>query len=735
MSSDSVSTPRHKGLSPDLVRLVEARHHDPFSVLGRRSGKAGDRVRALIPGAQRVLIELGQGSEAMTRVPGTDLFEWRGPPGRVPERYRLIWDAEDGGRDSAYDPYCFPPLLEEFDLHLYGEGRHWHAYRFLGAHVRTVDDVAGVHFAVWAPNAERVSVVGDFNRWDGRRHPMRVRGGSGVWELFIPGLEADTLYKYEVRNRQHGTIHVKADPYARRFELRPGTACLVPADTAYPWQDDAWLEQRGDYDWQHRPVAVYEVHLGSWQRTEDGRFLDYRSLAEQLVRYVTDLGFTHIELLPVTEHPLDASWGYQTVGYYAPTSRFGTPDEFRYFVDYCHRHGVGVLMDWAPGHFPKDAHGLARFDGTPLYEHEDPRLGEHRDWGTLIYNYGRSEVKNFLLSNALYWLDEFHIDGLRVDAVASMLYLDYSRQPGDWVPNIYGGRENLEAIDFLRQLNQVTHSQHPGTVMIAEESTAWPQVTRPTWLGGLGFSMKWNMGWMHDTLEYFRNDPIYRHYHHDRLTFGLLYAFTENFMLPFSHDEVVHGKASMLHKMPGDDWQRFANLRLLYTYMYTYPGKKLLFMGSDFGQRSEWNFDGALDWQALEHASHRGMLSLVRDLNRLYVDATPLHRHDFEPDGFEWIDCHDAAQSVVSYLRRDDEGVLVVVLNFTPVPRTGYRLGVPEAGRYREALNSDSQYYGGGNMGNGGILQTQATPWMGREQSLVVTLPPLAGIVLRLETP
>ncbi|HKJ09595.1 MAG TPA: 1,4-alpha-glucan branching enzyme, partial [Gammaproteobacteria bacterium] len=491
MSSDSVPTPRPEGLSRDLIRLVEARHHDPFSVLGRRSRKDGDRVRCLIPGAERVRVELGEADEPMTRIPGTDLFEWRGPPGTVPERYRLVWETKDGERSRAYDPYCFPPLLEEFDLHLYGEGRHWHAYRFLGAHARTVDDVAGVHFAVWAPNAERVSVVGEFNRWDGRRHPLRVRGGSGVWELFIPGLGADTLYKYEVRNRQHGTIHVKADPYARRFELRPGTACLVPADTAYPWQDQAWLEQRRNHDWQHRPLSIYEVHLGSWQRTEDGQFLDYRTLAQRLVRYVTDLGFTHIELLPVTEHPLDASWGYQTVGYYAPTSRFGNPDEFRYFVDYCHRHGVGVLMDWAPGHFPKDAHGLARFDGTPLYEHEDPRLGEHRDWGTLIYNYGRSEVKNFLLSNALYWLDEFHIDGLRVDAVASMLYLDYSREAGDWVPNIYGGRENLEAIDFLRQLNQVTHTQQPGTVMIAEESTAWPQVTRPTWLGGLGFSMKW----------------------------------------------------------------------------------------------------------------------------------------------------------------------------------------------------------------------------------------------------
>ncbi len=732
MSSDSVSTTTSPAnLSPDLVRLIEARQHDPFSVLGRHPTEAGDCIRALLPEAERVLI--GEAGEEMTRVPGTDLFEWRGAPGIIAERYRLTWETKDGQRHSDYDPYCFPPLLADFDLHLFGEGRHWHAYRFLGAHVRSVDGVSGVHFAVWAPNAERLSVVGDFNRWDGRRHPMVVRGGSGVWELFIPGLGPDTLYKYEVRNRQHGTIHVKSDPYARRFELRPGTACLVPADTAFQWQDDAWIEQRQRHDWQRRPMSIYEVHLGSWQRDGNGQFLDYRSLAERLVRYVTDLGFTHIELMPVTEHPLDASWGYQTVGYYAPTSRFGTPDAFRYFVDYCHRHGVGVLMDWAPGHFPKDAHGLARFDGTPLYEHEDPRLGEHRDWGTLIYNYGRSEVKNFLLSNALYWMDEFHIDGLRVDAVASMLYLDYSREADDWVPNIYGGRENLEAIEFLRQLNQVTHAQHPGTVMIAEESTAWPQVTRPTWLGGLGFSMKWNMGWMHDTLEYFGNDPIYRHYHHDRLTFGLLYAFTENFVLPFSHDEVVHGKASMLHKMPGDDWQRFANLRLLYAYMYTYPGKKLLFMGSEFGQRSEWNFDTALEWQALDNASHHGVLSLVRDLNRLYVDAPALHRHDFEPEGFDWIDCHDAAQSVISYLRRADDELLVTVLNFTPVPRTNYRLGVPEAGRYREVLNSDSQYYDGTNMGNAGNLQTQAKPWMGREQSLVLTLPPLAGIVLRFE--
>jgi 1,4-alpha-glucan branching enzyme len=717
-------------LSSELKRIVAARHHDPFAVLGRHPHDSGERVVAYLPGARSV--RLPDMSASLARLGDSDFFTWTGPAGSVPQRYRLEWTDAAGVTRQAYDPYCFPPQLGDFDIHLFGEGRHWHAYRFLGARPHHADGVAGVLFSVWAPNAERVSVVGDFNAWDGRRHPMRVRGGSGIWELFIPGLAAGALYKYEIRNRAHGSIHLKIDPYGREFEHRPGTAARIPGADAYVWGDAEWMRARRDCDWLHAPMSVYEVHLGSWRRGPQGEFLSYLELSEQLIPYVLAQGFTHIELLPVTEHPLDDSWGYQTTGYYAPTSRHGTPDEFRRFVDRCHQHGIGVILDWAPGHFPKDDHALARFDGSALYEHEDPRRGEHRDWGTLIPNYGRNEVRNFLLSSALFWIEECHIDGLRVDAVASMIYLDYSRDPGDWIPNMYGGRENLEAIDFLRQLNQVTHGQHPGTLMIAEESTAWPQVTRPAYLGGLGFSMKWNMGWMHDTLVYISKDPVHRHYHHDQLTFGLLYAFTENFVLPFSHDEVVHGKSSMLHKMPGDEWRQFANLRLLYTYMWTYPGKKLLFMGSEFGQRSEWNFREPLEWQALEYAPHVGIGNLVRDLNRLYRDEPALHRHEFEHQGFDWIDCHDAAQSVISYQRRCEDGFVVATFNFTPVVRAGYRLGVPEHGRYRVLLNSDSSFYGGSNTGEQ-ILHTEATPWMGHPCSIVLTLPPLAGVVLKRE--
>jgi 1,4-alpha-glucan branching enzyme len=632
-----------------------------------------------------------------------------------------------------WDPYCLPPQLSDYDLHLFAEGRHHHIYRVLGAHPHAVDDIDGVLFSVWAPSAERVSVIGDFNRWDGRAHPMRVRGGTGVWELFIPGLGPEALYKFEIRNRNTGQVLVKSDPYGQHFELRPSTASRVAKVSDYHWQDQSWLDQRRDGDWLHRPMSIYEVHLGSWRRDEQGRFLSYRELAEQLVEYVGRMGFTHIELLPVTEHPYDASWGYQTTGYYAPTSRFGEPDDFRYFVDLCHRNDIGVLLDWAPGHFPKDPHGLARFDGSALYEHEDPRLGEHRDWGTLIFNYDRNEVRNFLVSSAMYWVQEFHIDGLRVDAVASMLYLDYSRTEGDWLPNKFGGNENLGALDFLRQLNSFVQGAEPGVLIIAEESTAWPQVTRPPELGGLGFAMKWNMGWMHDTLEYFKKDPIHRHYHHDQLTFGLLYAFTENFVLPFSHDEVVHGKRSLLYRMPGDEWQRFANLRLLYTYMWMYPGKKLLFMGCEFGQGDEWNDATQLDWYVLEYPKHRGVQQLVADLNALYRDSSALYGFDFEWQGFEWVDCHDSAQSVLAFLRKSDDEIVIVVLNFTPVVREGYRIGVPEPGRYEEIMNSDSEFYGGSNVGNGANpIWTEEISWMGRPHSIEIDLPPLAGIVLRL---
>ncbi|HHC72330.1 MAG TPA: 1,4-alpha-glucan branching protein GlgB [Thiotrichales bacterium] len=713
----------------EIRRLEEARHHDPFALLGPHADGEGTVVRVWLPDATCArLLPL---DEEMQRFDESALFVWHGDRDRLPRHYRIRWWDGDGVRHEHHDPYAFPAQLGDFDLHLFGEGSHRQAWRFLGAHLREVEGVAGTLFAVWAPNAERVSVVGDFNRWDGRRHPMRSRGSSGVWELFIPGVGAGALYKFEIRSRLDGSLHLKSDPYGRGFELRPATAAWVVGPSDHTWEDGHWMAEREGLDWQHAAISCYEVHLGSWQRDERGHFLDYRELARRLVDFVRDNGYTHIELLPITEHPLDASWGYQTTGFFAPTSRFGSPDDFRWFVDHCHQNGIGVILDWVPGHFPRDAHGLMRFDGTALYEHEDPRRGEHRDWGTLIFNYGRNEVRSFLLSSALYWLQEFHLDGLRVDAVASMLYLDYSRGPGEWVPNIHGGRENLEAIDFLRELNRVTHGDCPGSVTIAEESTAWPQVTRPTWVGGLGFSMKWNMGWMHDTLEYMAQDPIYRHYHHDRLTFGLMYAFSENFLLPFSHDEVVHGKGSMINKMPGDAWRRFANLRLLYTYMFTYPGKKLLFMGNDFAQYREWNYDGGLDWGVLEQPEHRGLLGLVRDLNHLYRQERSLHHDDFTADGFQWIDCHDAAQSVLSFIRRGAGEEMVVVLNFTPVPRHGYRIGVPRPGPWREVFNSDSRFYGGSDTGNGGLLAAEERPWMDQPASLSLTLPPLAGIVLK----
>jgi 1,4-alpha-glucan branching enzyme len=528
-------------------------------------------------------------------------------------------------------------------------------------------------------------------------------------------------------------IHIKTDPYGRQSELRPATASIITRESQFKWSDADWLETRKQRDWLHAPLSIYEMHLGSWRRDANGHFLNYRTIAEQLVSYLKPLGFTHIELMPITEHPLDASWGYQTIGFYAPTSRFGTADDFRYFIDYCHSHGIGVILDWVAGHFPKDMHGIVRYDGTTLYEHEDPRRAEHRDWGTLIFNYSRHEVRNFLISNAIYWIREFHLDGLRVDAVASMLYLDYSRNDGDWVPNKYGGNENIEAIDFIREVNEQVLSEYSGILMIAEESTAWPQVSRPPWVGGLGFSAKWNMGWMHDTLMYMNKDPIHRHYHHDNLTFGLLYAFHENFVLPLSHDEVVHGKGSMITKMPGDDWQRFANLRLLYTYMFTYPGKKLLFMGDELAQWQEWDHNNALDWGLLDYPAHEQVRSLVADLNGLYVNHPELYYHDFEHEGFEWIDCHDASQSALSYIRKYQDKYLVIILNFTPVPRHGYRVGVARNGYYRELLNSDSEYYGGSNIGNADGVQSTADPWMGKPYSITLNLPPLGGLVMECQ--
>ncbi|MBI2993433.1 MAG: 1,4-alpha-glucan branching protein GlgB [Gammaproteobacteria bacterium] len=711
----------------DFVLVGAAQHHDPGRVLGRHVAGANAVARSLVPGAARVVIaDTGQ---PMSRIEGSDLFEWIGPADTLPARFRITWWDGKGAEHSAWEPYCFPPQLSDFDLHLFGEGTHRHAWRFLGARPHQVDGVPGVLFSTWAPNARRVSVVGDFNAWDARRHAMRVRGSSGVWELFVPGIGPGTLYKFEILDRAGG-LHLKTDPYARSCEMRPATAARVADDGAFPWTDAEWLAARATRDWRHAPMSIYEVHLGSWRRAQDGGFLDYRELAVQLAAHVKALGFTHVELLPVTEHPFDASWGYQTTGYYAPTSRHGDPDDFRWFVDYLHRQGIGVILDWVAGHFPGDAHALRRFDGTALYEHEDPRRGLHVDWGTLVFNYGRHEVRNFLISNAIYWIEEFHLDGLRVDAVAAMLYLDYSRKEGEWLPNEFGGRENLEAIAFIRELNEQVLSRHPGALTIAEESTAWPLVTRPQWVGGLGFSMKWNMGWMHDTLQYLAKDPIYRHYYHENLTFGLLYAFHENFVLPLSHDEVVHGKRALLDKMPGDDWQRFASLRLLYTYLFTYPGKKLLFMGGELATRREWNHDSALDWTLAQEPWHRGMMSLLADLNRLYVERAELHGFEFQQDGFEWLDCHDAPQSVLCYMRKRVDAFVVVVLNFTPVPRRGYRVGVPIDAHYRELLNSDSAHYGGSNLGNAGGVHSLDEPWMGRPFSLVLDLPPLGGLIL-----
>ncbi|MCK9635683.1 MAG: 1,4-alpha-glucan branching protein GlgB [Methylobacter tundripaludum] len=719
----------NNALDSDAIKIMEAKHHDPFSILGRHPKNDHIQVKVYLPYAETV--SLSHNGAALNRIPDTDFFEYNAEPGRLPAHYRLSWIDKDGNSHENYDPYDFGPQLPEFDQHLFGEGKHWHIYQKLGGHLHSVDGIAGVLFTVWAPNAGRVSVVGDFNRWDGRCNPMRSLGGSGIWELFVPDLQAGCFYKFEILNRNTHEVLLKTDPYGQQFEFRPNTSSIVVHENSYEWQDQQWLDDRVRHNWLHEPMSIYEVHLGSWRRDYLGNFLNYRELAVQLVDYVKEMGFSHIELLPVTEHPLDASWGYQTTGYFAPTSRHGTPDDFRYFIDTCHQNGIGVILDWVPAHFPKDSFALARFDGSALYEHEDPRKGEHRDWGTLIYNYGRNEVKNFLLASAMFWLEEFHLDGLRVDAVASMLYLDYSRNENDWIPNMYGGNENLEAIDFLRELNTVTHDQHPGTVMMAEESTSWPQVTRPTWTGGLGFSMKWNMGWMHDTLAYMSQEPIHRKYHHDQLTFGMLYAFTENFCLPFSHDEVVHGKGSLVNKMPGDEWQRFANLRLLYTLMYTYPGKKLLFMGCEFGQGSEWNFNRPLDWYVLDYPHHQGIQTLVKDLNHLYKKHPALYQHDFDHHGFDWIDCHDVQQSIISYRRKTENEDLIVILNFTPVPREEYRIGVPLEGAYTEIFNSDSGYYDGSNVGNG-VALSEPTPWMNQPYSISLTLPPLGAVILKL---
>jgi 1,4-alpha-glucan branching enzyme len=721
---------KSKTREPLLQAILEARLHDPFSYLGlHREGEAWV-LRTFLPYARDPEALTPGGWVALTPLHVDGIYSCRSSE-PLEQPCTIRYRAEDGRLVETRDAYTFPSTITGHDLHLFSEGTLHQPYRTLGAQVMVLKGVRGTRFAVWAPNAGRVSVVGDFNRWDGRMHPMRVHGTSGVWELFIPGIGDGDLYKFEVRNRHTGAVMLKTDPYGFAFEKRPGTAARICAPSRYSWSDKQWMEQRAKSDWLHAPMNIYEVHPGSWKHPHGGGFFNFRELAAMLLPYVQELGCTHIELMPVSEHPLDESWGYQTTGYFGVSSRYGTPDDFRAFVDMFHQAGIGVLLDWVPGHFPKDDFALARFDGTALYEHEDPRLGEHQDWGTYIFNYGRKEVRSFLIGSAHFWLSEFHIDGLRVDAVASMLYLDYSRKEGEWLPNRFGGRENLDALDFLRETNIMVHQQFPGALTIAEESTSWPMVSRPVYLGGLGFSMKWNMGWMNDTLRYFAHDPVHRRFHHNDLTFGQLYAYTENFVLPFSHDEVVHGKRSLLDKMPGDAWQKFANLRLLLTYQMTYPGKKLNFMGNEFGHGQEWQVKSGLDWGLLDLHWHQGVRNLFRDLSHLYRDTPALHDLDFAQEGFSWIDCHDADQSVLSYVRRSrDHSFMVVALNFTPVPRYEYRIGVPAPGGYRERLNSDSAHYSGGNLGNGAGMGAEEIAWMGYPYSVKLTLPPLAGVIL-----
>jgi 1,4-alpha-glucan branching enzyme len=720
----------------EVSRFVSGLHSDPFRVLGPH--KIGDdlEIRVFRPDARSIEVVLDREPDkpiAAERIDQEGFFCITIPGAQRDVPYRLRIVKPDGSEEFNRDAYQYGPILGDVDLHLFSEGQHWKIYEKFGAHLRTIGDTTGVYFAVWAPTAERVSVVGDFNDWDGRVNPMRKLLSAGVWELFLPGIKQGAHYKFGIRT-QTGAVLLKSDPFA--FFNQPGklTASLVYDLERYTWSDADWMEARQEKNWPQSPISIYEVHLGSWRRKEGNQQLTYLELADTLLPYVVDMGYTHIELLPVAEHPFEGSWGYQVTNYYAPTSRFGPPDDFRHFIDKCHQAGIGVIMDWVPAHFPKDAHALAEFDGTDLYEHKDPRQGEHQDWGTLIFNYGRNEVRNFLIGNALFWLDKYHIDGLRVDAVASMLYLDYSREPGQWIPNVYGGRENLDAIHFLKRFNEVCYERFPGIITIAEESTAWPGVTRPTYLGGLGFGFKWNMGWMHDFLQYMSIDPIYRKYHHSNITFSLLYAFTEHFILVLSHDEIVYGKRSLLSKMPGDEWQKFANLRMFLAWMYAHPGKKLVFMGGEFGQSNEWNHDTQLDWDLLKLPRHDGLCRLVQHLNYIYKNEPALWQLDDSYDGFEWIDFHDAENSVVSFLRKSRDGaILVFIVNATPVVRYNYRLGVPESGFYREIINTDGETYGGSNIGNLGGVQSEAREWMGREHSIVMHLPPLATVAFKLE--
>ena len=726
-------------IHPDAIRnLLNGDHGDPFSLLGPfPAGDGAMSYRAFRPSANTLTFVNDDSGDRtpMNRLRDEGFFEitvaasWPGP------RYHYEAETYEGETESDVDPYRFGPLLSDYDLYLLSEGRHFSSYDALGAHLREVDGVTGVHFAVWAPNAYRVSVLGDFNQWDARVHPMRRHVDSGIWELFIPGLGEWAAYKYDLRSQVNGYHTEKTDPYGFCAEMRPRTASLVVDLDHYEWGDDNWMAARASGDPLRQPMSIYEVHLGSWRRKTDGlEWLTYTELAEQLVSYVKDMGYTHIELMPVAEHPLDLSWGYQVTGYFAATSRYGTPTELMHLIDQCHQNGIGVILDWVPAHFPKDGHALSYFDGTHLYEHADPRRGEHPHWGTYIFNYGRNEVRNFLISNALFWLKKYHIDGLRVDAVSSMLYLDFGREGTEWLPNDYGGRENLEAVRFLQEANAVIHEEAPGAVTIAEESTAWPMVSRPTYLGGLGFTLKWNMGWMHDTLDYISHSPIYRRWHHNKINFSLMYAFSENFVLSLSHDEVVHGKGSLMGKIAGDSWQKFATLRLLFGYQITHPGKKLIFMGQEFGQWREWSEARSLDWHLTENFEvHRQLQAWVRDLHRVYKAEPALWQHDFDPRGFRWIEANDAEQSVFSYIRFADDAsdFLVVVCNYTPVPRHDYRIGVPEEGYYRELLNSDAACYGGGNVGNAGGRYSDDFGWHSFPHSVSLTIPPLGVVILK----
>ena len=713
--------------------LMTARHRDSFRVLGPHDGPEGRIIRAYLPGAQSVEVLRRTDQASLGILPETQPGLFEGPViDRSPYLLRIEWPA---AVQETEDPYAFGPVLGELDLHLFNEGRHFELADALGANAATVDGITGVRFAVWAPNAERVAVIGDFNSWDARRHPMRLRYPSGIWELFVPRVGPGVRYKYDIMGPGGIRQSDKADPVAQQAEMAPGTASVVPSPQPFRWTDERWMATRAQRQSAEAPMSIYEVHIGSWLHpSERDRGSLWDLAIDRLIPYVVELGFSHIELLPVTEHPFGGSWGYQPLGLFAPSARFGPPQAFARFIDELHAHGIGLLMDWVPAHFPTDPHGLARFDGTALYEHLDPREGFHQDWNTFIYNFGRREVQGFLIASALHWLERYHVDGLRVDAVASMLYRDYSRPAGGWIPNIYGGRENLEAVGFLRHLNAVVAERCPGAIVVAEESTAWPGVTQPL-PDGLGFSYKWNMGWMHDTLHYMQREPIHRAFHHDDITFGLLYAFSEKFILPISHDEVVHGKGSLLGRMPGDHWQRFANLRAYLGFMWAHPGKKLLFMGSEIGQPHEWNHDAEIDWGLLADPSHAGIQRLVRDLNRLYAAEPALHRRDALPEGFRWLIGDDRANSVFAFLRQGEteDAPILVVCNMTPIPRHGYRIGVPRPGRWREVANSDSRFYGGSDLGNDGGVTSLDQPAHGEAQSVLLTLPPLATLMMRAE--